>query len=116
METRPLFLWNVTNELIDKYDTNSLKLKFEVEAVMMRGTFTDIGKIIFLSVMRALAKIIRKVLQLRLEVPVHDPFGIGLAYARADRRACHLWTFTFGIEILDGRQDTLIVPSKLMLL
>jgi len=32
-----------------------------------------------------LAKIIRKVLRLRLEVPAHDPFGIGLAYARADR-------------------------------
>ncbi|WP_456487571.1 aldehyde ferredoxin oxidoreductase family protein [Candidatus Alkanophaga liquidiphilum] len=98
--------------LIDKHDTGGLDLKFGnadamVEAVMMTGTFTGIGKLSSLGVKKAAAKIGNgsenfAIHVKGLEVPAYDPraaFGMGLAYARADRGACHLRPFTFGIEI-----------------
>jgi len=101
-------------KLITQKDTDGIDLKFGnvdamVQAVMRAGAgYGKLGPLVANGSKKAAAKIGRGSAKFAihvkgLEIPAYDPRaaqGMGLAYARSDRGACHLRPWTAGAEML----------------
>jgi aldehyde:ferredoxin oxidoreductase len=101
-------------KLITKKETDGIDLKFGnadamVQAVMRAGAgYGKLGPLVANGSRKAAAKIGKGSAKFAinvkgLEIPAYDPRaaqGMGLAYARSDRGACHLRPWTAGAEML----------------
>ena len=110
---------------ITKEDTGGIKLKFGsakalVEVMELTAKGEGFGKIVGLGSMRMCEKYGHPELSMTVkgqEFPAYDPRGIqgmGLAYATANRGACHLRGYTVASEILGipEKTDPLVTEGK----